>query len=137
MRVARTKQRWRTVAIITGLVAAALVGAIAIMNPKLTRYVESDAFRAELEKQTAKGLHFSGGNYAPIRRTGFLSAASESFRAQNGRKALTALEARGITARFNPLGVFLRRWQLDEVHIDGGEVGIQTYEPKPEPSPSK
>ena len=37
----------------------------------------------------------------------------------------------------NPLGVFLRRWQLDGVHIQSGEVGIQTYEPKPEPSPSK
>ena len=99
--------------------------------------MESEAFRAELEKQTAKGLHFPAGTYSPIHRTGFLSAASDGFRARNGRKALTTLDARGITARFNPLGVFLRRWQLDEVHIDGGEVGIQTYEPQPEPSPSK
>src|SRR5437762_8782787 len=127
----------RTVAIIVGLVVIAMGGGIVLVNPRLTRYVESDAFRAELEKQTAKGLHFPAGNYAPIRRTGFLSAASASFEAPNGSKALTALKARGITARFNPLGVFLRRWQLDEVHIDGGEVGIQTYEPEPEPSPSK
>ena len=47
------------------------------------------------------------------------------------------MDAHGITATFNPLGVFLRRWQLDEVRIQGGEVAIQTYEPKPEPSPSK
>ena len=47
------------------------------------------------------------------------------------------MDAHGITATFNPLGVFLRRWQLDGVHIQSGEVGIQTYEPKPEPSPSK
>jgi len=111
--------------------------AVALVNPRLTRYVESDAFRAEVEKQTAKGLHFPAGVYAPIRRTGFLSAASDGFRAENGRKALTSLNAHGITARFNPLGVFLRRWQLEEVHIAGGEVGIQTYEPKPEPSPPK
>lgn len=111
--------------------------AIALLNPRITRYVESDAFRAELEKQTAKGLHFPASTYAPIRRTGFLSAASDGFRAQNGRKALVTMDAHGITARFNPLGVFLRRWQLDAVHIDGGEVAIQTYEPKPEPSPSK
>ena len=124
-------------AIIVGaiVVAAGVVGLV--FNPSLTRYVESDAFRAELEKQTAKGLHFPAGTYAPIRRTGFLSAASDSFQAQNGRKALTAMEARGIRARFNPLGVFLRRWQVDDVHIDGGEVGIQVYEPQPEPSPSK
>ena len=50
---------------------------------------------------------------------------------------MTSLDASGVTAKFNPWGVFLRRWQLDEVHIGTGEVGIQTYEPKPEPSPSK
>ena len=121
----------------TGLALFACILAVAWLNPRLTRYVESDAFRAELEKQTARGLHFPSGQYAPIRRTGFLTASSDGFRAQNGRKAMTSVEARGITATFNPLGVFLRRWQLDGVHIQAGEVGIQTYEPKPEPSPSK
>jgi hypothetical protein len=116
------------------MVAAA--AGIAFMNPRLTRYVESEAFRAELEKQTAKGLHFHEGKYAAIRRTGFLTGASDSFRAEKGRKALTSLEAQGISATFNPLGVFLRRWQLDAVRIQSGEVGIQTYEPKPTPSPS-
>jgi hypothetical protein len=133
----RAKGRRRTLALIVGLIAIAVVVVLSFLNPRLTHYLESESFRAELEKQTAKGLHFSAGTYSPIRRTGFLSAASDGFRARNGRKALTALDARGITARFNPLGVFLRRWQLDEVHIDGGEVGIQTYEPRPEPSPSK
>jgi hypothetical protein len=127
----------RRVAVLIGAIVIAFAVAAALLNPRLTRYVESDAFRAELEKQTAKGLHFPAGAYAPIRRTGLLLAASDSFRAKEGRKALTSIGAHGITARFNPLGVFLRRWQLDEVHIDGGEVGIQTYEPKPEPSPSK
>lgn len=131
------KRHWQRRAVVVGAIAVFAVVGLALVNPRLTRYVESDAFRAELEKQTAKGLHFRAGVYAPIRRIGFLSAASESFRAESGRKALTAMEAHGITARFNPLGVFLRRWQLDDVHVDGGEVGIQTYEPKPEPSPSK
>ena len=134
----RTKTRTRRLAVVVvACIVAAAGGAIAFVNPRLTRYVESDAFRVELEKETAKGLHFPVGTYAPIRRTGFLSMAADRFRAQNGRKALSSLDARGITVRFNPLGVFLRRWQLDEVHIDGGEVGIQIYEPKPEPSPSK
>ena len=133
----RRRRFWlRAVVIIGGIVLLAGVG-IALINPRLTRYVEGDAFRAELEKQTAKGLHFPAGTYSPIRRTGFLSAASDGFRAEEGRKALTTMDAHGITARFNPLGIFLRRWQLDAVHIDGGEVAIQTYEPKPELSPSK
>jgi hypothetical protein len=124
-------------AIIVGAIVLAAGVVVIAFNPALTRYVESDAFRAELEKQTAKGLHFPAGKYAPIRRTGFLSAASDGFRADNGRKALTAMQARGLHARFNPLGTLFRRWQVDDLHIDGGEVGIQTYEPKPEPSPSK
>ena len=133
----RAKVRRRTWVIVIGTVLVAVGVAIAVLSPRLTEYVESDKFRAELEKQTAKGLHFPAGKYAPIRRTGFLSAASDGFQAKNGRKALTTLETRGITASFNPLGIFLRRWQLDDVHIAGGEVGIQVYEPHPEPSPSK
>jgi hypothetical protein len=135
------RMRWRQVgkrsAVIGGAIVFLIAAALVSVNPSVTRYVESDAFRAELEKQTAKGLHFPAGSYGPIRRTGFLSAATDNFRAANGRKAMTAMEAHGITARFNPLGVFLRRWQVDDIHIDGGEVGIQVYDPKPEPSPSK
>ena len=130
------RRHWKSAGVV-GAIVVVLGVAVALLNPRLTTYVESDAFRAELEKQTAKGLHFPAAGYGPIRRTGFWSAASGGFRAEKGRKALTAIEAHGITARFNPLGVFLRRWQLDDVHIDGGEVRIQTYEPKPEPSPSK
>jgi hypothetical protein len=133
----RRRKQWRTRAAATGIALLAGALAFAVLNPRLTRYVESDAFRAELEKQTAKGLHFPAGKYGPIRRTGFLTASSDGFRAQGGRKALTLIDAHGITATFNPWGVFQRRWQLDGVHIQSGEVAIQTYEPKPEPSPSK
>ena len=90
-----------------------------------------------MEKATAKGLHFTSGQYAPIRRTGFLTVASDEFRAEDGKKAMTSMNARGITATFNPLGIFLRRWQLDEVKIESGDVGIQTYAPKPEPTSAK
>ncbi len=116
-----------------------ILGAIGIawLNPQLTHYIESDRFRAELEKETAKGLHFPAGHYAPIHRKGFLATAADRFQADNGRKALRAIDARGITATFNPWGVFIRRWQLDDVRIDSGEVEIQTYTPKPEPSPAK
>jgi hypothetical protein len=133
----RGRTRWLIRAGVTGVVALACALVLIWLNPRVTRYVESDDFRAELEKQTAKGLHFPAGTYGPIRRTGFLTASSESFRAQDGRKALTTMDAHGITATFNPLGVFLRRWQLDGVHVQSGEVGIQVYDPKPEPSPSK
>ena len=116
-----------------------IVGAIGIawLNPQLTHYVESDRFRAELEKETAKGLHFSEGRYARIHRKGFLTAASDRFQADNGRQALRTIDAHGITGRFDPWGVFFRRWQLDDVHIDSGEVEIQTYTPSPRAEPGQ
>src|SRR5256714_7000264 len=130
-------RHWRKSAVVVGVIVVVAGLTLAFLNLRLTRYVESCASRVELEKETDKGLHFPAGIFAPIRRTGLLSAASDGFRAENGRKALTSMDARGLKARFNPLGVFRRRWQVDDLHIDGGEVGIQTYEPKPEPSPSK
>src|SRR3984893_927286 len=111
------------------VVSTVWIIAIAWLNPRLTRYVEGDRFRAELEKETAKGLHFPAGHYAPIHRKSFLIAASDRFQTDSGGKALRAIDAHGITARFNPWGVFLRRWQLDDVHIDSGKVEIQTYTP--------
>ncbi|MDP9291853.1 MAG: hypothetical protein M3O82_05765 [Verrucomicrobiota bacterium] len=48
---------------------------------------------------------------------------------------MTAIDAHGLTTRFNPLGVFLRRWQLDEVHVQSGEVGLQTYHQNPSRRP--
>ena len=131
------RKTWRVVAIAMAGALVAGASMLAWLNPRLTRYIESDPFRAKLEQETAKGLHFSGGNYAPIKRTSFLTATSAEFQAQNGRKAMRSMYARGITAKFNPFGVFLRRWQLDEVRIQSGQVGIQTYTPQPEPSPAK
>ena len=124
-----------TRAIVVFLVVVA--GVLMLCNSWLTRYVESDRFRTELENETAKGLHFPSGRYAPIRRAGFATVESESFQARDGKKALEAMDARGLRAKFNPWGIFLRRWELDEVHIQSGEVGIQIYEANPEGVPSK
>jgi len=121
-------------AVCVAVVLVSCAAAVVWLNSAITHYVEGGAFRAELEKETAKGLHFPSSNFSSIKRTGLLSAAADKFRAENGRKAMTKFDAHGITGRFNPLGVFLRRWQIDILHIEGGEVGVQTYEPKPEPS---
>jgi hypothetical protein len=121
------------VAIAIFFVIAITAGVALLFSPLLTHYVESDRFRAAMEQETAKGLHFPRGHYAPIRRTGALSAQSNRFEADNGRKAMRSLDAHGITAKFNPWGVFLRQWRFDGVHVQSGDVEIQIYEPHPEP----
>src|SRR5947207_12850158 len=114
-------------------VIAAGGGVALFFSPVLTHYVESDAFRRSMENETAKGLHFPSGQYSRIRRTGALTAQSEGFQATNGQKAMKSIEARGITARFNPWPVFVRNWQLADWHVQSGDVEIKIYERKPDP----
>lgn len=122
----------------TIVVVAILIGiALGPLNSRTTRYVESPGFRTALEEATAKGLHFPESKFASIHRAGVLTARSEEFEAHNGWKAMTTLEAHDITGTFNPLGVLLRRWQIDDLHIDRARIGVHVYEPKPEPSPVK
>ena len=52
--------RWRLwLVVLTGGVVLAIVAAV-IVNPQLTRYVESQAFREELDRQTSRGYTFTG-----------------------------------------------------------------------------
>jgi hypothetical protein len=118
-------------------VIAIALGMALFFSPLLTRYVEGDAFRVEMEEETAKGLHFPRARYAPIRRTGVLTAHSESFEADSGQKAMKSLVAHGVTAKFDPWGVLVRQWRLDGVEVQSGDVEIQIYEAHPEPVRAK
>jgi hypothetical protein len=113
-------------------VIAALAATAAFYSPLLTHYIEGNAFRAAMEAETAKGLHFPRSRYSPIRRTSAFTAESESFGASDGVKAMKSLDAHGITARFDPFGVFLRQWRFNSVHVQSGDVAIQIYEANPE-----
>jgi hypothetical protein len=107
-------------------------GVAVFFSPLLTHYIESNAFRAAMEDETAKGLHFPQCRYSPIRRTSPFTAQSESFEARNGEKAMKSLDGRGIKATFDPLGVFVRQWRFTDVRVQSGEVEIQIYKAHPE-----
>ncbi|MEY2486914.1 MAG: hypothetical protein QOH39_2562 [Verrucomicrobiota bacterium] len=133
----RRREPWLILTVSLAGIAAMIVALVFLLNPTVTRFVESPQFRTELEKETAKGLHFPTVSFQPIRRIGFLEATSKAVNARGGRKAMTSIDAQGITGRFNPAGVLLRRWQIDDLHVDRAEIGIQIYEPTPEPKPAK
>ena len=116
---------------------AAGVGVVTFYSPLLTHYVESGAFRAAMENETAKGLHFPQSRYSPIRRTSAFTAQTDSFEARNGEKAMKSLDAHGITATFDPLGVFVRQWRFSDVRVESGDVEIQIYKANPEAVPPK
>lgn len=117
-------------AFLFALLILAVIG-LAIFYTPLTHYVESDTFRAAMESETAKGLHFPQCRYSRIRRTGALTAQADSFEAQHGKKAMKSLTARGITATFAPLGVFVRQWRFSDVRVESGDVEIQIYKANP------
>src|SRR2546429_8825112 len=85
-----------------------------------------------MEKETAKGLHFPQCQYSPILRTSAFTARSERFEARNGVKAMKSLNARGITATFDPLGVMVRQWRFSDVRVQSGDVEIKIYKANPE-----
>ena len=114
------------------VVFAVAAGTIIFFSPLGTHYVESNAFRVAMEKETAKGLHFPQCQYSPILRTSTFTARSERFEARNGVKAMKSLNARGITATFDPLGVFVRQWRFNDVCVQSGDVDIQIYKANPE-----
>ena len=45
---------------------------------------------------------------------------------------MKSLDARGITATFDPLGVFVRQWRFTDVRVQSGDVEIQIYKANPE-----
>ncbi len=111
---------------------AAGIGVAVFYSPAMTRYIESDAFRAAMEDETAKGLHFPRCQYSTIRRTGPFTAQTKIFEARDGQKAMKSLDTKEITATFNPLGVFVRQWRFTEVRVQSGNVEIQVYKANPE-----
>jgi len=133
----KSKRRLLVISICLGAILFIVLAFALPANRSLTNYVESPHFRAALEEETAKGLHFPSLKFAPIHRTGALSAASESATATKGRKALTSLDARKITGVFNPAGVLTRVWEISDLHVGRAEIGIHVYEPTPEPTPAK
>ena len=45
---------------------------------------------------------------------------------------MKSLDAHGISARFDPWGVFVRQWRFTDVHVQSGDVAIQIYQANPE-----
>jgi hypothetical protein len=106
-------------------------------NAAATRWVEGPGFHSMLEKETAKGLHFNTALYAPVQRVGVFGIRTDWGAGQKGQKTIVAMEGNQVSGTFNPLGIFLRRWQIQHLDFASGTVWLQKTEPKPnEPKPA-
>lgn len=101
------------------LVAASVLG-----NGWVTSWVEGPHFHSMLDQETSKGLKLKG-SYGPFRREGVFGLRTDSFTGVEGARTIVAIQAQSISGTFNPLGVLLRRWEVDSVHIKSGSVQLQ------------
>jgi len=121
------RKGWLAVGIV--LIAVLSVG-IACGNGWITSWVQNQEFREMLNRETSKGLKLDG-RYSPFTRIGELGMHTDSFAGTNGYKTIVALHAEDISGTFNPLGIALQRWELDNIHIKSGSVMLQITEPTP------
>jgi hypothetical protein len=109
----------------------ALTCVLLVLNEKVTTWIGSGDFRDMLNRETSKGLKLRG-QYPSFFRVGLLGMHADSFDGANGYKTIVSLHANDISGTFNPLGIALRRWELDDLHIKSGSVMLQKTEATPE-----
>ena len=101
-----------------------------LINSRVTGWVDGDGFRDLLNRATSKGLKIQG-SYSPLTRVGLLGMHVDSFTGTNGSRTIVRLQANDVSGTFNPLGIGLRRWEIDNIHLKSGTVMLQKTEPIP------
>jgi hypothetical protein len=120
----------RFVLISGGLVLVVLLVSVFIINGWITSWVEGPGFQAMLDKETSKGLKLKG-SFAPLQRVGLFGLTTDSFNGTDGARTIVTLQANHVSGTFNPLGVVLRRWEIDSGHVGSGTVMLQKTDPIP------
>ena len=120
---------------VIGIIAIVLVLGFVVVNAKVTAWVNSGSFGEMLDRETSKGLKLEG-HYSKLGRVGVLGLHADSFSGVQGSKTIVSLQAKDISGTFNPLGVALRRWEVDDIHIKSGSVMLQKTEAKPGEGPA-
>jgi hypothetical protein len=106
-----------------------------VINERITAWVEGPGFQDLLDRETSKGLKLQG-NYSQLHRVGIFGLQTDAFSGVNGSKTIVTLNAQDVTGTFNPLGVILRRWEIDSLHMQSGSVMLQKTEATPGASKS-
>ena len=118
-------------AIIGGAILIVLLGSLLIfLNGRATAWIESPGFQDLLNRETSKGLKLTA-KYPPLHRVGLFGIHTDSFTGTDGYKTIVSINAQDISGTFNPLGVILKRWEIDSIHIKSGSVMIQKTEATP------
>ncbi len=95
-------------------------------------YLQSEAFRQTMSRLTS--MAFKGqGEYAPIRRTGFLKVTTPGYAGDGGDQLMRAIQAQDVTATLDGWKIFRNRVELQQITIARSRVELQQFKPKPPP----
>lgn len=95
------------------------------LDTKADELVQSPAFKRMIEDATDKGLKLKG-HYGPLKRDGTWTVITPSYESQ-GRpgEAIAYLNAQGISATFNPWGVFKNQWEVSRIDLTTAQMGLR------------
>lgn len=114
-----------------GLAVVAVAAAFAVplvLRHALGPYFQSTSFRQKIAEETSRGLKVEG-EYAPITPQGWEARTPHWRSVGRPGEAIARLDADGISAKFNPWGIFRRVWQLDWVHLDSAVIELRKADP--------
>jgi hypothetical protein len=115
--------------------AVLLIGAIFAVNASITSWIEGPRFQEMLCHEISKGLKLQA-DCGPLQRVGLFGLKTDSFTGSNGYKTIVSLQAQDVSGTFNPLGMILRYWEIDSLHLKSGTVMLQKTEAAPGASKS-
>jgi hypothetical protein len=99
-------------------------------SEEATLVIHGRPFRDLLDRETSKGLKFEA-HYGPLQRVGPLGIYTALFHGDKGKKTIVSIDATEIYGWFDPLGIGLRQWEIDDLHIKSGTVWLQKTEANP------
>jgi hypothetical protein len=120
----------KRIALIFSVAMLVVIITLLLVNVRITAWIEGPRFEDMLSRETSKGLKLKG-SYAPLHRVGFFGLRTDSFTGIEGDKTIVQVHAQEISGTFNPLGIFLRRWEIDSIHVKSGSVMLQKTEAAP------
>ncbi len=111
------------------LLASLLIFLPLIVFFSVVRWLSGDDFHAILEEKSSEALH-AKASLGPL-RWGWFDLFTPHLHAEGlDSTSLRQLEASGLRSHFNPYGLLLGQWHVDEISLDNAELHIDTSRPK-------
>ena len=120
-------RRWLAIAA-TGIAGLGLCALL--LDRCLGICLQSQVVRQTMSQKTSLTFKVHG-EYAPIRRTGFLKVATSGFAGDCGDWLMRAVQTQDVTAILDGWKMFRNRVELQQIAIARGRVELQQFKPKP------